>query len=232
MPEVLLALISDMMLKARSASLTGVRRAAQTRTTVHVIDDDPMIRETMRRLFQAEGWRVVTYPTAEDFLAHPRPDGTACLLVDHALPGMDGVSLITLLRAEKSTVPCVMLTGHGDADMAIAALRAGASDMIEKPSSAAELLKSIRQAIKNSDDFRPQSEERRAAQKRLDGLTERERQVLTRVLAGAPNKIIAAELGINQRTVEHHRASVMRKTGAASLPALVRLAFAANYSDP
>lgn len=230
-PEVLLSQISDLMAKARGANLPVVRRAKSLPTTVHVVDDDAMIRETMRRLFQAEGWNVVSYPTAEDFLSHPRPDGVAVLLVDNALPGMDGVGLITRLRAEGSAIPAVMLTGHGDAAMAVAAMRAGASDMIEKPSSAAELLASVRQAIKSSDDFRPQSDDRMAAQKRLDSLTERERQVLKRVLAGAPNKIIAADLGINQRTVEHHRASVMRKTGTASVPALVRLAFTAGISD-
>ena len=229
MPEVLLALISDLMRQARSENLPAIRRLENARTTVHVIDDDPMIRESMRRLFQAEGWSVVTYPSAEDFLAQPRPDGMACLLVDHALPGIDGVTLITRLRAEMSSVPAIMLTGHGDAAMAIAAMQAGAFDMIEKPSSAAELLARIRQAIKSTDDFRPQTEDRRAAQKRLGRLTDRERQVLTRVLAGVPNKIIASDLGINQRTVEHHRASVMRKTGVTSVPALVRLAFAGDF---
>lgn len=226
-PEVLLLVISDLMLTARGADTRVVRRSKSSQTTVHVIDDDPMIRETMRRLFQTEGWSVVTYPTAEDFLSGPRPNGVACLLVDHALPGMDGVTLISQLRAERSSVPAVILTGHGDAAMAVAALRAGAFDMIEKPSSAAELLASIRQAFKSSDNIRPQSEAQKAAQMRL----ERERQVLTRVLAGVPNKIIAADLGINQRTVEHHRASVMRKTEAASVPALVRLAFAGNFSS-
>lgn len=229
-PEVLLSVISDLMLKARQAKSAAVRRPRGSQTTVHVIDDDPMIRETMRRLLQAEGWGVVTYPSAEDFLSSPRPTGVACLLVDHALPGMDGVTLISHLRGERSAIPSVILTGHGDAAMALAALRAGASDLIEKPSSAAELLASIRQAIRSVDDIRPQSDSQRAAQVRLERLTGRERQVLTLVLAGVPNKNIAADLGINQRTVEHHRASVMRKTEATSVPALVRLAVAGGFT--
>ena len=112
--------------------------------------------------------------------------------------------------------------------MAVAALKAGASDLIEKPASAAELLASLRLAIRKGEDLHPRSDQRLAAQKRFSGLTAREREVLARVLAGEPNKIIAADLGLNQRTVENHRASVMRKTGSPSLPALVRLAFAAN----
>jgi len=228
-PDALLALISDLMLTDRTANLPELRSATTGSVTVHVIDDDPMIRETMRRLFQAEGWTVATSPSAEDFLAQPRPTGPACLLVDQALPGLDGIGLVTTLRDEGSLVPAVMLTGHGDAALAVAALRAGAFDMIEKPSTAAELIASIRAALKDGAADSRQTNETRDAKRRLAGLTEREHEVLVRVLEGAPNKIIAADLGINQRTVEHHRASVMRKTGAASVPALVRLAFAADY---
>lgn len=230
MPQEILALISDMMLKERTASAKAARRLDATGTTVHVVDDDPMIRETMRRLFEAEGWGVATHASAEDFLAASRPEGAACLLVDNVLPGMDGLALIQRLRAENSPLPVVMLTGHGDATMAVAALKAGASDLIEKPASAADLLASVRLAIRKGEDLHPRGDQRQAAQKRFSGLTVREREVLARVLAGEPNKIVAANLGLNQRTVENHRASVMRKTGAASLPALVRLAFEANES--
>jgi len=160
----------------------------------------------------------------------PRPEGAACLLVDGVLPGMDGVEMLTRLQAERSRLPAIMLTGHGDAQMAMAALRAGASDLIEKPASAAELLASIRQAVKAQDDSHARAESRKAAQKLFAGLTQRERDVLALVLQGRPNKIIAADLGISQRTVENHRAAVMRKTGAGSLSALVRLALAADLS--
>jgi two-component system CheB/CheR fusion protein len=200
--------------------------------TVHVIDDDPMILETMRRLFEAEGLLVATYLSAEDFLELPRPDAPACLLVDNLLPGMDGVALINLLRAENSQLPVIVLTGHGDATIAVAAMKAGAADFIEKPASAAELLASVRIALKSGKSTgqmqkRPSS----AAQTRFAALTARERDVLTRVLQGTPNKIIAADLGINQRTVENHRAAVMRKTEAASLPDLVRLALLAGVQS-
>ena len=231
MPEVLLAQISDLMARSRGARTRAARRSDTAGMQVHVIDDDPMIRKTMCRLFEAEGWGVVTHASAEEFLAAPRPVGDACLLVDHLLPGMDGVALIALLRGQRSPLPAVMLTAHGDAAMAVAAMKAGASDLIEKPARAVDLLASVRHAVAARGGGRAQTDARKAAQERFADLTARERDVLMRVLAGAPNKIIAADLGINQRTVENHRASVMRKTDADSLPALVRLALAAGLQD-
>lgn len=227
-PDLLATMISDLLRAAVVEKAKAARRADPLKLTVHVIDDDKMIRETIRRLFEAEGWGVAVYASAEEFLAAPRPDVAACLLVDSLLPGMDGVSLLAQLRAERVQVPAVMLTGHGDAAMAVAALKAGASDLLEKPARAADLLSSIRHAMQATSDLPPQMEQRKAAQKRFADLTGREREVMAHVLAGEPNKIIAAELGINQRTVENHRASVMRKTGTKSLAALVRLALAAN----
>lgn len=230
-PEVLLTQISGLMQKARDAKTAIARRADASGMSVHIIDDDPIIRETVRRLFEAEGWLVIVHGSAEEFLARPRPEGNTCLLVDNVLPGMDGIALMTLLRAEGVRVPAVMLTGHGDAAVAVAALKAGVSDLIEKPASAAELLASVRHAVAAAGDIKPRDETRNAAQKRFADLTPRERDVLGMVLSGALNKNIAADLGINQRTVENHRAAVMRKTGAKSLPALVRLALVANLQS-
>ncbi|PWK61477.1 CheR family methyltransferase [Roseicyclus mahoneyensis] len=231
MPEVLLATISDLIRKARSEKARAGLFPQTSRTTIHVIDDNPIIREAMRRLFEVEGYMVTTYSSAEDFLMAPRPKGPACLLIDNLLPGMAGVALIDRLRAEKVQIPTVMLTAHGDAAIAVAAMKAGASDLIEKPASAAQLLASVRQAITASKDGKGDGvpgETRKAARLRFKDLTKREHQVMAKVLEGAPNKIIAADLGINQRTVENHRASVMRKTGATSLPELVRLALFAD----
>lgn len=228
-PQVLLDLVSGLMLAARSeAAARTVAPSGADRTTVHVVDDDPMICEAMRRLFEAEGWGVATYASAEDFLAAPRPGGSACLLLDNVLPGMSGLELVAKLRSKHSLLPAVMLTGHGDATVAVAALKAGASDLIEKPASAADLLASVRRALAAAKDSQAQAEARKAAREKFSSLTPRERDVLFEVLDGAPNKIIAADLGINQRTVENHRAAVMRKTGAGSLPALIRLALAAD----
>lgn len=230
LPEILLARISDMLRITRAAQADDQHRQDATRTTLHVIDDDPVIRETLRRLFQAEGWGVASYSSAEDFLAGPRPRGTSCVLVDQVLPGMTGTEMLQKLRAEKSRCPSILITGHGDAATAVAAIKAGASDLIEKPASAADLLTTIRRVLRSSDPIKPHTatDVQRVAKNRLSGLTDRENEVLAMVLAGAPSKNIAADLGINQRTVEHHRASVMRKTGAKSLPALVRLAMDAS----
>lgn len=232
LPEVLLAQISSLMQMARRERAAAPRRADAKVTTIVIIDDDPMIRDTTRRLFEAEGWRVQTHGSAEDFLAVARPTGSACLLLDNLLPGMSGVALITRLRADGISLPVVMLTGHGDAATAVAALKAGASDLIEKPASAADLLASLRYALAAKRDVLPQAATREAAQDRFKGLTARERDVLAMVLKGAPNKNIAADLGINQRTVENHRAAVMRKTGAQSLPGLVRLALVGELQIP
>jgi len=229
LPEVLLARISVLVQPGNATQSTEPGGLSATdQKTLHIVDDDPVIRETMRRLFQSEGWDVVTHRSAEAFLAAPRPETGACLVIDALLPGMGGVALLERLRTENSALPAVMLTAHGDAAMAVSAMKAGAADLIEKPVSAQDLLVSVEHAIERSTDLRARTAARHAARNSFAGLTARERDVLGEVLDGAPNKIIAADLGINQRTVENHRASVMRKTGAASLPELVRLALAAE----
>ncbi|MDP3340497.1 chemotaxis protein CheB [Frigidibacter sp.] len=229
-PEVLLERISGLLQESRAAKLSGLPGpAAADHRVLHVVDDDPMIRATTRHLFEAEGWTVVTHPSAEAFLAAPRPPPGACLVVDGVLPGMNGLALLEVLRAERSTLPAVVLTGHGDIAMAVSAMKAGAADLIEKPARAADLMASVLRAVEGSTDQRLRAASRRAAQVSLADLTPREHDVLVRVLGGTPNKVIAADLGINQRTVENHRAAVMRKTGAASLPELVRLAIAAGW---
>ena len=230
-PEVLLASIAGLLSVAPRtlAPESGVAPSA-VGMTVHIVDDDPLLREAASRLFEAEGWIVATYVSAEEFLSAPRPVGPACLIVDAVLPGMDGVSMIKVLREEALLPPAIILTGYGDAMMAVSAMKAGASDLIEKPAIAADLLVSVRSAVARASDSRARDQARREAKARFAGLTDRQREVLTKVLQGAPNKIIAADLGINQRTVENHRAAVMRKTGSVSLPALVRLALAAGIN--
>jgi FixJ family two-component response regulator len=190
--------------------------------TVHVITPEPTLRATLRHLFSAEGWQVVFHTSAECFLQTARPAAPACLLFHHRLPGMDGVALTKYLRNQGCRLPTVMLTDPGDVPTAVAAMRAGVTDLLEQPASMGDLLASIRDAAATEADSPV------ALNPRFSDLTPREREVLALVLAGAPNKKIAADLGINQRTVENHRAAVMRKSGAASLPELVRLALEAN----
>ncbi|MBJ2150827.1 CheR family methyltransferase [Paracoccus sp. IB05] len=226
--QALLRRVSDIL--RTSPSDPGDRPAIPGSATIHVVDDDPMIRDTLRRLFESEGWKAATWASAEAFLAGSRPVRGDCLIVDGLLPGQGGVALLETLRRLNIDIPAIILTGHGDAAMAVAAMKAGASDLIEKPASAKDLLSSVARAIAGSPGDQAKSEARRAAQAIFASLTLREHDVLALVLEGAANKNIAAKLGINQRTVENHRAAVMRKTGASSLPSLVRLALVAGVS--
>ncbi len=198
---------------------------------IHLVEDNPALREAERILFEGVGWEVVDHHSVENFLAAPRPTGDACLVVDVMLPGLSGVALLELLRAEGTRIPAIVLTGRGDAATAVAALKAGAVDFIEKPADWTLVLAAVKVALQAARDIRIRQKARDLAKSRFDTITQREHEVMMFVLDGRPNKIIAHDLGINQRTVENHRASVMTKTGATSLPALVKLFLEANRSD-
>ena len=196
--------------------------------TIFVVDDDAGIRDTVRELLSAHGWLVETFASCEAFLAALRPGREGCLVIDAVLPGMDGFELLARLKADKMTVPSVMITGHGDVSMAVKAMQAGASDFIEKPFGHEELVASITHALEQAPGSTRSEDRRMAPASHLNGLTARQRQILDLVLAGHPSKNIAADLGISQRTVENHRAAIMQKTGSRSIPALIRLAVAAS----
>lgn len=208
--------------------------ASAPTTLVHIVDDDRHIREGFRAFLEAEGMTVKTYPSCESFLAAFRPTPGACLLVDAYLPGMSGIELLRLLRSTDRALPSIMITGSSDVPTAVEAIRAGASDFIEKPVSPGELLAGIERALGESHDAGKRQAFRTAAAEHIASLTSRQREIMNLVLAGHPSKNIAADLGLSQRTVENHRAAVMRRTGAKSLPALARLALAAagDETDP
>ena len=145
-----------------------------------------------------------------------------CLLIDAYLPGMSGLELLKKLHDGGHRVPSIMITGNSDVPMAVEAMKAGALDFIEKPIGREELIASIERALELSQDSSKLQEWRELAATHLAGLTPRQREVMERVLAGHPSKNIAADLGISQRTVENHRASIMKRTGSKSLPALAR----------
>ncbi len=193
---------------------------------IFLVDDDDEVREAMRDLLRANGRLVEDYASAADFLDAWRPDREGILLVDAVMPGMDGFRLLERLASGGHPPPAIVITGHGDVAIAVRALRAGASDFIEKPISGPELLASIDRTAEQLRRSAPTSPSRAEAMTRLSKLTTRQRLVLEMILAGAPNKNIAADLGISQRTVEAHRAAVMRKTGCKSLSELVRVALA------
>ena len=195
--------------------------------TVFVVDDESGVRDAMRESLVAAGRPVEVYESGEEFLDAYRPDRRGCLILDAGLPGLSGLQVLERLKAAGHGLPVVMITGKADVSMATAAMKAGAIDFIEKPIRYDDLLSAIDRAQKVAYDSTERSARRQAAVTRISGLTEREHEVMDLVIAGHANKEIAARLAISQRTVENHRASVMTKTGVASLPDLIRLVIAA-----
>jgi two-component system CheB/CheR fusion protein len=194
---------------------------------IFVIDDECHVREGIRGLLETEGWAVEDFDSCESFLASYRPGREACLLVDAYLPGMTGLGLLRHLQAGGDRLPAIMITGNSDVPMAVQAMKAGALDFIEKPVGRDELLAGVERALEQSRDRTKLSAWRRDASERVGNLTSRQRQIMDMVVAGHPSKNIAADLSLSQRTVENHRAAIMKKMAASSLPALARLALAA-----
>jgi two-component system CheB/CheR fusion protein len=195
--------------------------------TVFVIEDEAAQRTTMLELLSLNGLAAEAYSSCEGFLEAYRPSRTGCLVIDVMMHGMGGIALLERLKKEKSDLPAIMVTGFGDVSMAVRAMKAGAVDFIEKPIDPDELIASIERAMDRAQGSAARSDRKAVAATSLANLTPRERLVMDLVLAGHPSKNIASDLGISQRTVENHRASIMRKTGSKSIPALIRLALAA-----
>jgi two-component system CheB/CheR fusion protein len=210
-----------------SASAIPVEAAAATAPVIFIIDDDSGVRDAIRGMLEHTGHLVEDYEDGESFLEACRPGRNTCLLIDANLPGISGLDLLKHLKATGRLVPAVMITGQSDVAMAVEAMKAGASDFLEKPIRSVELLAGVGRALELFRDSGKLLEWRQDAADHLAGLTRRQHQVMEMVLAGHPSKNIAADLGISQRTVENHRASIMKKTGTRSLPALARLALVA-----
>jgi two-component system, chemotaxis family, CheB/CheR fusion protein len=203
----------------------------QQQPVIFVVDDDRPIREAIRAVLEEDGRTVEDYDSCEAFLDAYRPGREACLLVDAYLPGMKGLELLRRLAEAGHQLPTIMITGNSDVPMAVQAMKAGALDFVEKPISSGALLANVARALELSRDSSKLTAWRENAASHVAGLTARQRQIMDLVLAGHPSKNIAADLGISQRTVENHRASIMKKTGTKSLPALARLALAASRND-
>jgi len=176
----------------------------------------------LRYALEGEGYEVATFATSEEYEENLGRSGPRCVLCDLDLPGDDGIEDIARLKAANPDIPIICMTARGVLAKAVKAMQAGAADILEKPISASEMNRSIVKAIARAPD-RGAKVERPQVEAGIAKLTARERQVLEGVLSGKPNKIIAADLGMSQRTAEHHRASVMTKLGVRSLAALVRL---------
>lgn len=194
-----------------------------TAGTVHVVDDDAAVRDGMRFLLESVPVAVETYVCARDFLDRYDGSGPACLLLDFRMPEMTGLELQEALAERGWTLPIIFLTAHATVPIAVQALRKGAVDFLEKPCDDRTLVARVTEALADDRSRRDARREGEALSRRLAGLTRRELQVVTRVAAGLPNKLIALELGISPRTVEVYRAQGMRKTGVRSLAELVQL---------
>lgn len=191
---------------------------------VYVLDDEPDMLKALTRLLRAQGFRAQCFSSAREFLAHERPDGPACLVLDVAMPEIDGLQVQERLRARGAELPIIFLTGHGDIPMSVCALKAGAEDFLTKPVNAADLLRAVKGALQRASDQQVEREEMSALRERLASLTPRERDVLGHVIAGKLNKQIAADLGTGEQNIKVHRGRLMRKMGVRSLAELVRMA--------
>lgn len=198
--------------------------------TIYVVDDDEGVRDSLAALLEADGFRVAAYASAEAFLKRGAIDGHACLLADVRMPGMDGLELLGRLADQRSVMPVIMITGHGDVPMAVRAMKLGAVDFIEKPFDPEVILASVREALRAAST-RPSTGGDEDVQRRLQQLTPREHDVLEHLVVGRSNKEVALQLGISPRTVEIHRARLMEKMQADNLAQLVRMAISLGI-DP
>lgn len=192
---------------------------------VHIVDDEEPVRKSLAFLLATMGFTVRVHESATKFLGAAPEISRACLVTDLRMSDMSGVELLERLNQMGAMVPSVVITGHGDVPMAVAAMKAGAVDFIEKPFEDDVLVEAVRRAASRLDKVEVVADVA-LLQSRFDQLSDRERQVFSAVVAGLPNKSIAYDLDISPRTVEVHRANVMAKMQARSLPELVRMAMA------
>jgi two-component system, LuxR family, response regulator FixJ len=195
---------------------------------VHLIDDDEAVRHSLAFVLTAAGHAVRVYESGSAFLAALQTLQPGCIVSDVRMPGVDGLELLRKLRELGVDMPVIIITGHADVPLAVEAMKAGASDFIEKPFDDETLLRAIHVALESYEASSDRDAERAEIRGRLNSLTPREREVLDGLLAGYPNKTIAYDLKLSPRTVEVHRGNVMAKMGATSLSSLVRMALTAK----
>lgn len=190
--------------------------------TIALIEDDEAVLDSLRMLLQSRGFAVVAFKSAEAFLASPHARSSACVVSDVRLPGKSGLDLQHMLAAKGIETPIILITGHGDIAMAVAAMREGASDFIEKPYDAERLIVSIEGTLATKQRFKSLESERLLLSQRAAELSPRQRQVMELVAAGLSSKQIAARLGISYRTVENYRAWIMERMDCSNVAELVR----------
>lgn len=200
----------------------------QPKPTVFIVDDDEAMRHSLRWLIESIGLPVKTYSSADEFLESVELDRPGCLILDVRMPGKSGLDLQEELAERATSLPIIILTGHGDVPMAVRTLKAGAFDFIEKPFNDQVLLDRIQEALVISVKMVEEQQKKMEIRTKLSYLTAREHQVLKLVVAGKPNKVIARDLGIGIKTVEVHRHNVMEKMQANSVADLVQMLFVAQ----
>ena len=191
--------------------------------TIYVVDDDQAVRKSLRFLLQSVGLPTKALASAQEFLAGYDPVEPGCLVLDVRMPGMSGLELQQELNRRGATIPVIFITGHGDVPMAVEAMQHGAFDFLQKPFRDQDLIDRLQKALAKDARVRSTLKSHQEIHSRLNSLTPREREVMELMVNGKANKVMAADLGVSQRTVEIHRARVMEKSGASSLAHLVRM---------
>ena len=204
---------------------------SDTAPTVFVVDDDASFLTSVARLLRASGFQVKTFSSAADFLAQRPPEARGCVVTDLQMPGMTGIELQAALAGSDNPLPILFLTGQGDIPTSVKAMRHGAEDFLTKRAPKEELLAAVQRALARDAQDWAERMRQRELHSRFDQLTPREREVLMHVLRGQLNKQIAADLGIDERSVKRHRTSLMAKLQVQSVAELAQLAVQAGFSN-
>ena len=191
---------------------------------VFVVDDDVSMRESLTNLLRSVGHNVETFGSAQEFLSSKRPDAAGCLVLDIRLPGISGLDLQRELAREDTEIPIIFITGHGDIQMSVRAIKAGAVEFLTKPFRDQDLLDAVRQAIDRDREGRRKRADIAELRRRYESLSSREHEVMDMVTRGLPNKQIAGELNVSEATVKLHRGRLMHKMRANSLADLIKMA--------
>ena len=215
---------STMRLAGTLGHEMGSSPMATAKPIVFVVDDDVWVRESLETLVRDEGWQPETFSSAQQFLDRPRAVTPSCLVLDISLPGLNGLELQKRVAVERTDMPIIFITGHGDIPMSVGAMKAGAVEFLTKPFNDEILLTAIRRALEQSRLALAQKAEMQELRDHYASLTPREMQVMALVVSGLLNKQIAGELGIAEKTVKAHRGQVMQKMKANSLADLVKMA--------